>query len=142
MSVLVPSNELLRNRASWCRLLLMGCQVRLFRQPASIDPATLVASFVECNFPGYAPIEIVNATLNGVNKVLDGQYEFSSIPLIWTPTANDDQLAYGLFISRGGDDLVLRDQLRERPGRAERCRYSLHAAVRQLDDRRPVDRQL
>jgi len=109
MSVLIASNEFVRNRSAWSRNLLnVNHILRLFKNDLTPDAATLYSAFVESTFPGYSFRDLDDDFELPV-KILDGHYQIQSSILTWTPSASSSELAYGYYVSVGSEwELAIR----------------------------------
>jgi len=96
---IVASNELLLERAQKWRDLFnaAGVGLWLFRNDLSPQPAHKLGNFTESAFPGYGRVAMLNKW-QPVFKVKDGEYQFSSSDITFTPYAPSTELCYGWYI--------------------------------------------
>jgi len=72
--------------------------LRLFQNPVTITPATVVADLIESNFNGYFSI-LVGGTFIGPSKLGSGLWVSRSKLVGWTATMNNAQRVYGAYLT-------------------------------------------
>lgn len=102
--------------AAWSNFILSGfadyiqrlfnsthqvCVYRLFKNPVTVTPGTVLSDLYECDFPGYSSIPLTGITPPPI-KLFDGYYSISLTvgPFVCEGTA---QNAYGAYISSGSN---------------------------------------
>ncbi len=103
MSATVATNFFLHDRSVSARGRLNAAYgIHLFQndyQPTCVDT---VLAFVECNFPGYAA-QSFDAAFKPPIKLQDGFYRLTSKFFSFVPSADNDQFAYGWYLSQGAN---------------------------------------
>ena len=95
---IVASNDLVRERAEKLRELFNSNHtLRLFQNDFTPLPKHTAAAFVEASFPGYVR-QAMYSKWKPVFKVEDGEWQFSSLDIAFTPTGPSVELAYGWFL--------------------------------------------
>lgn len=72
--------------------------VRLFKNNFTPTPASVFADFTECDFIGYAAVQI-NSKFGTPYKVIDGKYQTDSSAFTFTQTSGSAQTAYGWYLT-------------------------------------------
>lgn len=97
---LVTSNYVLSSYATWLSNQLNTLHfLRLFQNNILVNPGTPLRDFIECDFNGYAPINLAGLIPAPI-KLVDGQYviQFDSPPF---GCELGFQTVYGAYISSG-----------------------------------------
>lgn len=103
MSQIVAGNARILSQLNNARdLLNAGCSFRLFSNPVTLNPGTLLSHFVECAFPGYSRLTTAGKFPTPI-KLIDGLYQSTSAPFTLTVTADSPEFVYGWSISLGDD---------------------------------------
>jgi hypothetical protein len=97
----VASNYFLSARATTLQTLLnSGQTLRLFQNNFSPTPASVLASFTEASYSGYAGLSL-SAAFGAPTKIVDGEYQIASANQTFNGPASGSQVVYGWYVSDG-----------------------------------------
>jgi len=99
---IVAHNAFLNERAINLRTFFdSGHALRLFSNDFKPGPKEAIDAFAECTFPGYARVNMATKW-KAVFKVIDGEFQFSSQDITFTPTGASNENAYGWYLVGDG----------------------------------------
>ncbi len=102
MPEIVASNALIEERAVKLRELLnAGHALCLFQNDFKPLVSSALFDFTEATFPGYLPKNL-NGAFGIPKKVIDGEWQTTSIKFTWTCTGDWPAKVYGWFVRGGG----------------------------------------
>jgi len=103
---IVAANAFLSERANTLKTFFnSNHSLRLFTNDVNPKPAMALSAFSEATFPGYARVNMAGKW-KAVFKVIDGEYQFSSLDVTFAATGASNETVYGWMLV-GGSTLKL-----------------------------------
>jgi len=99
---IVASNDLLKERSEKMRELFdSNHSLRLFQNDFAPHPKHVAGDFIEAGFAGYARINM-SGKWKLVFKVIDGEWQYSSVDVFFTATTGADETIFGWYLVGSG----------------------------------------
>jgi len=99
---IIASNDLLKERAESLRLLFdAGHSLRLFENDFEPLVSSVIGAFSEATYVGYARVNMAGKW-KAVFKVIDGEWQFSSLDITYTATGPSNVSVFGWYLVGDG----------------------------------------
>ncbi len=88
-----------------------GWKLHLYKNDYTPNRDTALADLTESTFPAYAPVDLDDSLwTDPVTNGFTATSQYSTGPVVWTPSSNTGETVYGLYVTFDGETKLLWSQ--------------------------------